>query len=50
MLVKAITPVMMMKIISIKTKMTPNEPTFIKMLRSFLLQSVTRAKKRAIEQ
>jgi len=48
--VKATTPVMTMKIISTKTKITPIEPTFMKMLRSFLLQSVTRAKNRAVEQ
>jgi len=35
--VKAITPVIRMKIMSMKIKTTPIEPTFINMLKSFLL-------------
>lgn len=36
----------MMKMISMKTKMTPMEPTFMKMLKSFLLQIRDSEKKR----
>ena len=45
-LVKAIPPVQTMKMMSMKTKMTPMEPTFMKMLKSFLLQISEREKKR----
>lgn len=45
-LVKATIPVQMMNMMSMKTKMTPMEPTFMKMLKSFLLQIRERAAKR----
>ena len=41
-------PVTMMKIISMKTKITPIDPTFMKILRSFLLQMTASARKRAM--
>lgn len=42
--VNALIPVNTMKIMSMNTKMTPIEPTFMKMLRSFLLQMTANAR------
>ena len=47
---KATMPVIMMKIISMKTKITPMDPTFMKMLKSFLLQMMASATNRTIAQ
>ena len=49
-LVRATIPVTIMKIMSMKMKMTPIEPTFMKMLKSFLLQMNDRATNSAREQ
>ena len=43
-------PVMTIKMMSMKTKMTPIEPTFMKMLRSFLLQRTRSERNSAIAQ
>jgi hypothetical protein len=40
-LLRAIIPVALMKIISIETKKAPNEPILIKIARSFLLHTRT---------
>lgn len=42
---KAEKPVNMMEKMSMKTKMTPKEPTFMKMLKSFFKQRMERATK-----
>ena len=49
-LLRATIPVIMMKMMSMKTKMTPIEPTFMKMPKSFLLQITVRATQRTMEQ
>jgi len=43
---KAVKPVNIMKKMSIKTKMTPMDPTFMKMLKSFLVHMMHRATNR----
>ena len=47
-LVRAMMPVIMINMMSMKTKMTPIEPTFMKMLKSFLLQRIASITNRAI--